>query len=248
VNRGYIKLWRKVEDCSSFSRGAGHVAMMTLCLIRANRSPKMFMGTLIDRGSFACGIESLGKEIRLSRQQSRDVFADLITDEFVTIKGTKLFSVISICNWAIYQSDEDEKEPSKEPRENQGGTKEEPQSENKRIRELILSPVGEVAEKFDAMKIIEWWNTIAKRNGVSTIKEMTDTRIKKWKVRTAKDFNLDAIEVAINEAGTFLKTGTWFGFDWIIENETNAMKLIEGNYRDKKPLPLETVRPTKVVL
>jgi hypothetical protein len=33
------------------------------------------------------------------------------------------------------------------------------------------------------------------------------------------------------------KYGKWFGFDWIIENNSNYIKVLEGNYDKKEDKP-----------
>lgn len=80
---------------------------------------------------------------------------------------------------------------------------------------------------------VDLWNLFATEKSLSHISKISDSRRRKFAVRSREQaFNF--IEV-IRKAGQseFLLTGKWFGFDWIIENDSNYLKVIEGNY-DKK--------------
>jgi hypothetical protein len=80
---------------------------------------------------------------------------------------------------------------------------------------------------------IDFWNLFAKEKSLSPVTKISDSRKRKFSVRVRENgFNF--IEV-LRKAGTsdFLLTGKWFGFDWIIANDSNYLKVIEGNYDAK---------------
>lgn len=78
----------------------------------------------------------------------------------------------------------------------------------------------------------ECWNNSPWR---TPIKKLSDDRRSKLKIRHGDpDFSMPALMVEADKAGDFLKTGKWFTFDWIIKNDTNWRKLLEGNYSDNK--------------
>jgi hypothetical protein len=83
------------------------------------------------------------------------------------------------------------------------------------------------------------WNLFAEERKLSQVSKINDTRKKKFKVRFFEK-GFDFLEI-LKQAGKseFLLTGKWFGFDWIIENESNYLKIIEGNY-DKKPIEVNS--------
>jgi hypothetical protein len=78
------------------------------------------------------------------------------------------------------------------------------------------------------------WNFFATKNSLSQVSTINDKRKKKFQVRI-KEKAFDFIQI-LKVAGKseFLLTGKWFGFDWIIENEGNYLKVIEGNYQRQK--------------
>jgi hypothetical protein len=81
---------------------------------------------------------------------------------------------------------------------------------------------------------VDLWNLFAKEKGLSPVTKITDSRKRKFNVRiTETSFNF--IEV-LRKAGQseFLLTGKWFGFDWLIVNDSNYLKVIEGNYDAKQ--------------
>ena len=78
------------------------------------------------------------------------------------------------------------------------------------------------------------WNVFAQENKMSEVKSVSDARKKKFKVRIReKPFNF--LEILKNaKQSTFILGSSWFSFDWIIENESNYLKVIEGNYLNKQ--------------
>jgi len=82
---------------------------------------------------------------------------------------------------------------------------------------------------------VDMWNLYAEKYERPKIKLMPEKRKRKLNVRL-HDKNFDFV-LTLKKAreSKFLMTGTFFSFDWIIENETNFLKVIEGNYKDGKP-------------
>jgi len=80
----------------------------------------------------------------------------------------------------------------------------------------------------------DFWNMFATEKGLATIQTINDERRRKFKVRLGEkafDF-LDVISKA--SKSEFLKTSSWFGWDWIFENQKNYVKVVEGNYDTKE--------------
>lgn len=80
---------------------------------------------------------------------------------------------------------------------------------------------------------VELWNLFATEKGLSKVSKISDARRRKFKVRI-KEKSFDFLEILKKaKQSEFLLTGKWFGFDWVLANEANYLKIIEGNY-DKK--------------
>jgi len=58
-------------------------------------------------GQFVFGLKKCIEEIPLSFQETRSCIASLTAMRNLTIKSTNKFSIITICNWELYQSDDD---------------------------------------------------------------------------------------------------------------------------------------------
>lgn len=74
------------------------------------------------------------------------------------------------------------------------------------------------------------WNIFAKQEGYRTITAINGTRKKKLAIRLREpDFNFVAALTRLKES-TFTKESGWLCFDWIIDNDNNYIKILEGNY------------------
>ncbi len=80
------------------------------------------------------------------------------------------------------------------------------------------------------------WNNFANKNNLSKIAKLSDSRKKKILARHKdfKDFKV-AFEIALKKANesSFLLNGSFFTFDWLVENDTNILKVLEDKYKDK---------------
>lgn len=80
---------------------------------------------------------------------------------------------------------------------------------------------------------VDFWNLFAAEKGVPKVRDITKKRRQKLKVRLSeKSFNFcNILRMAGNSE--FLLSNSWFAFDWIIENDSNYLKILEGNYQSK---------------
>ena len=80
------------------------------------------------------------------------------------------------------------------------------------------------------------WNNFANKNNLSKVVKLSDSRKKKILARHKdfKDFKV-AFEVALKKANEsyFLLNSSFFSLDWLIENDTNILKVLEDKYKDK---------------
>ena len=63
---GYFKVWRKIEDSKSWSRGALYRGLMITLLQKANWKQGYFHGQEILPGQLACSGASLASELAVS--------------------------------------------------------------------------------------------------------------------------------------------------------------------------------------
>ena len=107
MHRGFVLLWRKVED-SGWIRNHKLWAFWSWCLIKAsyNKRKVLFGRQKIDLepGQFIMGRRSASQETGLSEQEVRATSRFLENHENITIKTTNKFSIVSIVNWDSYQN------------------------------------------------------------------------------------------------------------------------------------------------
>lgn len=81
--------------------------------------------------------------------------------------------------------------------------------------------------------VVDLWNSFSQ---LPKVKALTDSRKKKIKSRlseTAFDYQ-KAIPMILESDFLLGKTGKWkASFDWFIENDSNYLKVLEGNYANK---------------
>lgn len=74
------------------------------------------------------------------------------------------------------------------------------------------------------------WNEMAPKYRLATVQSLSNSRVRRLKARLADtNFNWDAILAKIPDAVGVHGQG-WFGFDFVIGNDTNHLKLMEGKY------------------
>lgn len=82
------------------------------------------------------------------------------------------------------------------------------------------------------------WNEFAIKNNKAKIAKLTDSRKKKIALRQKEYKNLLEIFTYVlkkSESSDFLLNGNFYTFDWLIENDTNILKVYEGKYDNEKP-------------
>ena len=83
---------------------------------------------------------------------------------------------------------------------------------------------------------IEWWNPIAKKHRLAQIRHMPKKRLAQWRRRLGEGMGDVLPEIAAHIARSdFLRNGSngskWrVNFDWLVGNETNWIRVVEGQY------------------
>lgn len=106
---------------------------------------------------------------------------------------------------------------------------------------------GREGKEGTPLDFLSLWNESAKKYGLSEIREITETRKDKIRVRNFSEDRFRLVLAAIGES-KFLRgenNKEWrVDFDWIFENENNALKILEGKYKDKPKTEVSS-RPEK---
>lgn len=133
---GWVKLHRQVLD-SSLWQNPNAFMVFTYLLLRAAHAPKKFPFNGKDLDLQAGELISSHDSIRigmagaLSIKQIRTALNYLKETSRVAVKSTTKFSVITITNWDLYQT---EGRQEGEPRANEGQTEGKPRATNKNVK------------------------------------------------------------------------------------------------------------------
>lgn len=114
-NNGWIKIHRKLLEWE-WADEPNMVALWIHLLLNANFEESRWHGMSIPRGSFLTTQSELCNKTGLSRRSLRTCLNRLKSTNEVTIKTTKLFTVITICKYDSYQFSKDAARPTTDQR------------------------------------------------------------------------------------------------------------------------------------
>jgi hypothetical protein len=140
MNRGYVKLWRKIYDSPVF-KNVGLLKVFVWCLIRANHKETWvtikigqgFTEVKLQPGSFLFGRESAARELHMPATTVWKRMLKLEKLEILNIQRDTHYSIIYIINWHIYQAGPDKRDSQ---RNSQGTAKEQPRNTDKNIKNV----------------------------------------------------------------------------------------------------------------
>jgi len=78
MERGFVKLWRKIMDNKSWSRGAVHRGVMMTLFVKANWKQSYFHGYEVKAGEIAISIVHLADELKLPRTTLQRIIKECI--------------------------------------------------------------------------------------------------------------------------------------------------------------------------
>lgn len=102
MHRGYIKLYRKLEDWEWYD-DLQLVGFFVHLILSANYKDSRYHGQIIPRGSLVFGRKEASKRFGVGEQVIRTMLTRLKLTNEITIKTTSKFSIICIGNFEKYQ-------------------------------------------------------------------------------------------------------------------------------------------------
>lgn len=106
MHRGYIKIWRKLED-SGLLQMHGTFCLFIHMLLKASHKDVRIGMTEIKRGQFLAGRHKLAEAVGMSEQQLRTCEKKLYSLGMIEGKSTNKFTVYTIVNYDNYQDGND---------------------------------------------------------------------------------------------------------------------------------------------
>lgn len=145
-------------------------------ILKANYRAKKWKGLIIDRGQLVTSRGQLSEETGLSEMQIRTAIDKLDNCGFITKSGTRKYTIITVCNYDLYQQAQDGFDNGCQPTDSQQITSKQPtdnqqitttkEYKKERIEEythtLVDTKKGVVGGKeTEAVELIEWIATNA---------------------------------------------------------------------------------------
>ena len=127
---GYVRVYRSLAE-NPIWRNASYLRIWLYLLFEANWKDRQLMdGTVIKRGSLATGRVTISLHTKTTEQTVRSCLKCLISTNMITIESTKRGSIVSICNYDIYQplvaNNQPTEKPADQPTANQQVTNSQP--------------------------------------------------------------------------------------------------------------------------
>ena len=132
MNRGYVKVWRKIEDSGIMGNADLCQMLMYLMLKATHKTIKVAVGAQIVTlrpGQFFAGRRQLASALNSTEQKVRTCLKSLEKCGIINQQSTSKGSIISLINWDKYQSEQpaaNQQLTSTQPAVNQHATNEQP--------------------------------------------------------------------------------------------------------------------------
>lgn len=108
MERGFVKVWRKIQDSRSYSRSSLHRALMLTLLIRASWKASWYRGREVCPGQIATSARALAEELNEPRTSVHRALCDLAEDGMIHVENVgQQFSLITLVNLDSYQGSHD---------------------------------------------------------------------------------------------------------------------------------------------
>lgn len=109
MERGYVKLWRKIEDSQSYNRSSLHRALLLTVFVKANWKESFFCGHTVQPGQVAVSVTALAEELREPRTNVQRALRDIEKDGVINLENMgNRWTMITLVNWSSYQAKEKE--------------------------------------------------------------------------------------------------------------------------------------------
>ena len=254
MGTGYIKIHRAIEDWE-WADDCIMFYFWVRILIKANREDKQWRGIMVKRGSLVTTVSSLSRELKLSVKQVRTCIDRLIKGKEITVNTANNNTHITICKYDDYQLPEAKVRQIKGKCEDKSAatTKEEYNTsdtkvssysileEKKKDVDTDVSPQKVTRNYIDYNLVMEMWNSLIDR--CPKVRGITDARKEKIRLRVGEMGGWETAKVTMSECFRKINdsdfctgvSGNWTAtFDWFFLNPQNWVKVLEGNYDNKR--------------
>ncbi|GFO60955.1 hypothetical protein GMST_32800 [Geomonas silvestris] len=239
---GWTKIHRQALE-NGWLRNHVLWAFWCYCLLKASHKVASvtvgYQRVTLEPGQFVFGRIQAAADLGLTERQARTCLTRLISSGNVSVHSTNKFSIISVINWGTYQKELDDSDQQTDQQTDQEATSNRPATDHK--QEGKEGKEEEKREKSSGDKsplpsaLADLWNQIVKEPRVMKV-----TKAREGKIRgrlKERDLGGWAEVFRIIARAPFLRgendRGWRADFDWVIANDNNAVKVLEGRYTGK---------------
>ena len=129
--KGWVKIYRELQEWEWYTK-PGMVHLYIHLLLSANHTTVKWQGSAIKRGQLVTSVAQLAKNTGLSVQSVRTCLNRLESTNEIAIETTKMYTLITICNYGRYIGNESNSNKASNKASNKQPTKQK-QSANKRL-------------------------------------------------------------------------------------------------------------------
>jgi putative sterol carrier protein len=246
MHRGYIKLYRRIQDNHLWTQprvfSQAEAWIDILMEVNHTDAQVLLKGCVnpieCKAGQSLNSLDTWALRWGWTKSKTRRFFKMLDKTDMAKTENVQKTTRLTVCNYAIYaegrhSSDTPatlQRHASDTPATPNKNGKNGKHAENEKNKPLSVAPTH------DPEILLNWWNGFAPNLGLNVIRKLTDKRKNKARTRMGEGIadDLEMIQGKI-EVSDFLKgsTGWRADFDFIIENDTNWQKILEGKYDNK---------------
>lgn len=149
METGYIKLYRQFIKWEWYTDIPTRI-LFEHCLLRANHKAERWRGLTIEAGQFITSLNHLAQETGLTIRQVRTAIKKLKTTQELTQSGHAKYSIITIKNWAKYQSSDtvsDKQMTNKRQTNDKQMTTNKNEKNEKNEKNIIINVDDDVSQK-----------------------------------------------------------------------------------------------------
>jgi hypothetical protein len=141
LENGYIKLYRSLLSWEWYD-STETVRLFIHLLLTANYEAKQWRGITIERGQRVCSIATLSKETNLSPRTVRTCIERLISTSELTKLSTPQYTVLSIKNYDVYQSETNETTNDRQTTDKRPTNDRQQRKKDKKDKEVYIPPIS----------------------------------------------------------------------------------------------------------
>lgn len=243
MQQGWIKIHRKILDNflwedRPFSRGQAWIDLILL----ANHEDKtiIFSGNVVEikRGQKMTSLRKLSDRWGWSRTKTKKFLEVLQNEKMLTYKSNSKNTVYSIVNYNNYQEKQEYKNDTEMTQKNHRNDTEMTQKNTNKNDKNDKNILNNLSNDKLFVPLIQKWNELPETvSKISTLKK--DTQRYKMLTQRVSEYGENKVLEAIEKIkqSSFLQgnnnKGWTITFEWFVR-PNNFVKVLEGNYADKK--------------